>query len=468
MDDRDELDVRLTEHAARWRATLPAASDPDLEFPPGRSATRALRLPALAALATAVIVGGVWLVGDGHETAPHQTVPTTTSVVPWAALPTTDPVLPTTRGGPSAQEISAARPCTDGDLGVLRHDLEGAGGTAYLSVQLALEASTPCRLEGRPDVVPYGPEGAVLPVDVVDSGSPEPVLVMSDAPVSIVVSWAVSHYCGDLDNTALHIRVPGMREFAVGGFGRTSCNPGEDHPAISVQPLQPGYDESLHSPYENVTVTGDLDLAVEVGAGIDFEVTLTSPADLPLAPCPDYEILVGPRIDAHALNCSAVPYTDDAGRPYLPAGVPVTFAMHADGMEPAMVVTKFLWVLSAPGHATASGTLRVGDASPPEAHLTGLVTMDGGPAPGTSIKVTSGEVHVVGDGVDLTTPIEGGQFELSVPPGTYSVWATTPQYDDGKAECPIAADPDGNFGSGANVLIEAGETMEIRISCQMK
>ena len=472
MDDRDELDLRLSEHAARWRATLPVAAEPDLRFPAERSTTRALRLPALAALATAVVFAGVWFLGGRHsETPSPATPPTANEVVPWAALPTTDPVLPTTRGGPSAQEIAAARPCAAGDLTVLRRDLEPAMGTAYLTVQLALDGPTPCRIEGYSEVFLLDPTGAVLDVEVepdVATG-PQPVLVTPTEPAAVVVTWSPSHYCGQLDNPRIRIGIPdNAGEVTVDGFGPTTCNPGEGRPAPRVLPLQPAYDQSPTSPYEHVTVTGDLDLAVGVGADIDFEVTLTSPVDLPLVPCPDYEILVGPRLDAHALNCSAVPHTDGVGRPYLPAGVPVTFAMHADGIEPAMVVTKFLWTLTAPGHPGVGGTLQVGDAAVAEARISGLVTMDGGPAPGTSVKVTEGVVHVVGADVDLTAPIEGGQFEVSVPPGTYRVWATTPQYGDGAGECPVAQDPDGNFGTGAKIVIDSGETMQVHLSCQMR
>jgi len=461
MDERDDLDVRLTDTAARWRAALPPAAEPDLRFEPERRATWSLRIPALAALATAVIVGGVWFAGNGREPQPREPdhSPNPAAVVPWAALPTTDPVLPTTRGGPSAEEIAAAPPCAAGSLGVLRRDLEGAAGTAYLSVQLGLEAPTPCRLEGFPEVVPLGPDGQALPVNVIEAGSPAPLLVTADAPVSVVVLWAVSHYCGDLDNVSLHIRVPGTPEFAVAGFGPTSCNPGEDHPAISVQPLQPGYDESAHSPYENVTVTGDLDLTVDVGAAIDFQVSLTSPVDLPLVPCPDYQILVGPRIDAHALNCAAVPHVDETGRPYLPAGVPVTFAMQAPGFEQAIYITKFGWILTAPGHPTASGTVEIGDAMQPEATVTGLVTMDGGPA-GTSSKVTEGTVQVSGV-VDRSAPIEAGSFELQLPAGRYDIWATSPQYGDGKAECHPVDLPNG-------LVVEPGQLVQVAISCQMR
>jgi hypothetical protein len=175
---------------------------------------------------------------------------------------------------------------------------------------------------------------------------------------------------------------------------------------------------------------------------------------------PDYEILLAPRIDYHGLNCAAVPYTDEEGRPYLPAGVPVTFAMHADGFDTTVLITKFAWVLTAPGHPSSGGTVRIGDAAPAEATVTGLVTMDGGPAPGTSIKVKEGTVHARGL-VDRTAPIVSGQFEMHLPAGHYDLWATSPEYGDGQADCQPTGLPDG-------LVVEPGQVVQVAISCQLR
>lgn len=463
----DEMDQLLRGRAARWRAGLPPAA-------PYRTTTatrpaRGRHLPALAALATAAVLAVAWYAAPRGST-PSPVTPPDDSVVPWADLAPTDPALPTTSRAPSAEEIAAAPECGPGDLELLGRDMEGAAGTAYLSVRLGLVADHPCHLGGRVDVEPMGPDGEPLAIDVVTADSPEPVLVTAEAPVTVVVLWAVSHFCGDVDNATLLIDIPEIQTVRVEGFGASSCNPGEDHPPISVQALQPGYDESRHSPYENLTVTGDLDLTVQVDEPIEFQVTLLSPVDLPLVPCPDYEVLVGPRLDSYALNCSAVHHRDAQGRPYLPAGVPVTFAMRAEGFSPDVRIDKFAWQLVAPGHPGKGGVLTIGDPEAAPARLEGLVTMDGGPAPGTSIKVTEGEVHVVsadGGGFDLVVAIVGGEFGTDLPAGRYEVWASTPQWNEG-ARCGLVEDPEGNFKAGAEVVVDSGERLQVRISCPMR
>jgi hypothetical protein len=465
---QEAIDRRLTEHAARWRSALPPGPEPSLDRATGRDRSWGVRAPALTAAATLVVLAGVWAVGHHGTGGPAPATPGNDLVVPWAPLPATDPQFPE----PSNDVRLVAKeapPCTIGDLRILGRTVEAAAGTAYLTVQLGLDASTPCHLLGYPEVVPLDTAGNPLDVPVAHdtTGSPDAVLVTASSPAAVVVSWSVTHYCGSIDNARLRVTLPdGGGDFSVEGFGATSCNPDEGQPAMQVLPIQAAYDQTPQSPYEKVTATGDLDVTVPVGAGIDFQVTLTSPADLPLDPCPDYQILVGSRMDTHGLNCAAVPYVDAAGRPYLPAGVGVAFAMHADGLDAPLYSPKFLWVLSAPGHAIAHGILRVGDAAPPDGRLTELVTMDGGPAPGVSQKVTDGEVHVVGGDVDLLAAVEGGQFEVAVPPGTYQVWATTPQYDGGSAACwPLDTNGD---STRDDVTVTGGSAVTLRISCQMK
>lgn len=464
--DDDGLDRRLREHASRWRESLPTPAESlSLADPPRRRA--ALMVPAAAVAIVALALVGVWALGPRGGAERTPTGPITGSpagVVPWADLPTTDPELATTGQDPSPAEVKTAAPCVDGDLTVLRRDLEPAMGTAYLTVQLALQGSTPCRIEGYPDVALLDPSGDVLDVPVEhDTASPgDPVLVTPTEPAAVVVSWSPSHYCDPLDNARIRIGIPDSAgDVTVDGFGPTSCNPGEGTPSPRVRPVQPAYaDDGPTSPYEQVTATGDLNLSVDVGAPIDFEVTLTSPVDLPLDPCPDYEILVAPRIDYHGLNCAAVPYVDEKGQPYLPAGVPVTFAMHAAGFDTTVLITKFAWVLTAPGHPTVGGWVEIGDAAPPEATVTGFVTMDGGPAPGTSTKVTEGTVHARGL-VDRTATIVAGQFEMQLPAGRYDLWATSPDYGDGTADCHPTDLPDG-------LVVKPGQMVQVAISCQMR
>ena len=93
------------------------------------------------------------------------------------------------------------------------------------------------------------------------------------------------------------------------------------------------------------------------GEPVDFTVTLTSKRDLSLAPCPDYSIMLDGQRTRYALDCAAVPHLDAEGQPYLPAGVPVTFAMRAD--PPTVDPTKLLWQLETPdpGRTSVGGLL---------------------------------------------------------------------------------------------------------------
>jgi hypothetical protein len=71
-----------------------------------------------------------------------------------------------------------------------------------------------------------------------------------------------------------------------------------------------------------------------------------------LDPCPDYSMVQyasgGDTVDVRfGLNCAAVPYRDADGVPYLPAGVPVRFAMRLTLLGPDVVAAKSLWKLEA-------------------------------------------------------------------------------------------------------------------------
>jgi hypothetical protein len=62
---------------------------------------------------------------------------------------------------------------------------------------------------------------------------------------------------------------------------------------------------------------------------------------------PDYRIGAVPGDGGrYALNCAAVHYRDDEGRPYLPAHRPVRFEMR---FEPVESTAKFYWNIVAPG-----------------------------------------------------------------------------------------------------------------------
>lgn len=116
----------------------------------------------------------------------------------------------------------------------------------------------------------------------------------------------------------------------------STANPGSVAWA-PLDPTNPTLDAAITAAYDAIAVTGTLDLVAGTAADgtadkLPFEVTLTSPTRVALSPCPDYEIRQQNSFDDfltehYALNCAAVPFKDDDGTPYLPAGRPVTFAM---------------------------------------------------------------------------------------------------------------------------------------------
>ncbi len=97
------------------------------------------------------------------------------------------------------------------------------------------------------------------------------------------------------------------------------------------------------------------------------------------------------------------------------------------------------------------------------ATLTGQLQWVGGLAPGSPV-AHPGTVHVVNadDSVDQTVGAgDDGHWEISLPPGTYSVLATSPGYGSRT----------GNFdacSAGRSVTVDAGETVAVDVFCQLR
>ncbi|MGA8245895.1 MAG: hypothetical protein WB797_03250, partial [Nocardioides sp.] len=102
------------------------------------------------------------------------------------------------------------------------------------------------------------------------------------------------------------------------------------------------------TPYDLVSATGTIAGDLHPGDTLTFTAVLESSTDLPLDPCPDFNIAFG----AHSwhtwqLNCAQVPYRDGAGRPFLPAFQNVAFEMRMKVPdEPGR--QKVLWTLEGP------------------------------------------------------------------------------------------------------------------------
>ncbi|HWJ83409.1 MAG TPA: DUF4232 domain-containing protein [Nocardioides sp.] len=420
LDDRmdDRMDERLRTHAARWREDLPEVAP----FSP-RAPRRAGVVAAAAAAAVLVVVGAGVVLRSGTDRADAPPADRTSPspaprVVPWADLPPTHPTLPTT----------PAPACGPGDVAAGRPRTEGAAGTEYLTVDLRLTGDAPCWVSQDPAVT-FLSAGEPLDLRVTknqpDATPGTRVLVDGSHPATLTIGWAVSHSCPAVDNDEIRVTLgPNDVPLSLPGFGLSSCNPGEERSLPFVSPLQsaasPGAGST--SPWREVEVAGDLDLAAGVDEDVTFDVTLTSRVDLPLAACPDYVMTAGSHGGTYGLNCADVPYQDDAGDAYLPADTPVTFQMRVDGFDRA-AAGKVVWRLDVRGTTALHGQLTVGDVE--LGTVTGTVTVVGGPAGTPDRVVTAGRVTATGpSGTDQSAIGPDGTYTLHLPPGAYDLEAT--------------------------------------------
>lgn len=122
------------------------------------------------------------------------------------------------------------------------------------------------------------------------------------------------------------------------------------HPQVrtTLAPQGDAHRAQVVTPYDRVSATGTIKGTASPGDVITFDATLQSPTDLPLDPCPDFNIWFG-RHDAQSwqLNCTAVPYRDAHGRPYLPAFQNVRFEMRVTVPDDPGT-QKVLWTLDGP------------------------------------------------------------------------------------------------------------------------
>lgn len=211
LDER--MDRRLSEYGVRWRAVLPEPAEPT---PVAGSSRRSWLVPAAAAAAVAAVVGVSFAVtaGDDRDDAPPSSRPTS----------------------------ERPPPCETGDLVLGAREVERAAGTTYLTatIQLATDGST-CIVSGAVPEVIVLEGGAVAPVEVAYERPTDPdraFAVTETEAVQVTLSWAVGHFCGDVDNDKILLRVGGRADVEFDGFGPTSCSPGEGAPAVVVEPLR--------------------------------------------------------------------------------------------------------------------------------------------------------------------------------------------------------------------------------------
>jgi hypothetical protein len=102
------------------------------------------------------------------------------------------------------------------------------------------------------------------------------------------------------------------------------------------------------TPFDNLMANGEIRGHFHPGDTLRFVVYLESFTDVPLRPCPDYTVAIGARfVETWRLNCRQVPFRIGTGRPLLPAGRKVTFAMRVPVPdEPGR--QKVLWTIDGP------------------------------------------------------------------------------------------------------------------------
>lgn len=324
------------------------------------------RWPVLVPVVVPVVI--VALAGCGTDatspaTAP-STAPTRSAVVPWRPLPPTRPVIPSTRIPPSPDPVYAeqAHRCRGADVVFQWKGAGAAAGTTVQNVQVDLASGhAPCAVSGRPSAVAHTVEGTAIPgrLQMFTVRSHGPVLLTRDHHALVQLTWP----------SACFGENGGDASFTLGYAGRTwsqrvrdlsdTCHVGPpDRPlrAIGVSRFVPLRFRPARraSAYDAVHARGRAQLVAHPDRPIDFVVTLVARHDVVLDPCPDYRLGVSPgRGRELALGCAAVPWRDGRGRPYLPAGRPVRFAMHLGGMDGA--VQKFWWGIVAPGSPPVLG-----------------------------------------------------------------------------------------------------------------
>jgi hypothetical protein len=380
-EPRDAMDQRLRQYADRWRDT--SEPEPKMDIPRLVARSRMTRnrwlVVASAAAVAAATVGATQLVGGSDPAGPGPAAPTPSQtspadVVPWAPLPASHPEIPGQTSTPSPDPADAiGKPeCRASDLRATASS-GPAAGTTYETVRLELTGDHPCRLQGIPHVelLDQGrPVDIPLEQQTDDSTYHDPVLVAPGHPALVRLSWSKDWCATPAHNDTIRLVLPGG-SLSFEGLGGSDCYgvPGSGTRApINVAPFQPvtWRDAKVVTAYRHVDVSGDLPLTADPGDAMVFTITLTSPQDLVLDPCPDYRIVQNasgePREESYALNCAAVPFKDDHGRPYLPAGTPVRFAMQARTGDPGLY--KFSWSLEVADAHGAGGVLTVSGPTP--------------------------------------------------------------------------------------------------------
>jgi len=378
--DQGDVDRALRDHAARWRQAQPAPAPVDV-----RRLTRP-RLPrwvpvVAAAAAVAAVTAGVFLgTGSGPSTARPEATPTPqrnqNAVIPWLPLPPSMTPIPSTTSPPSPDPaLARALPACRADQLTPKVGQDGIGGQALDLITLRAAHGTACRIEGRPQVTALGSHGEVkVPAEATSFGADyqEPVRVAGTARAVIILGVPPADCPAGRRDIGLRLRLPGGGGVIEIRGGWPTCYqygyPGMGKASIGLGSFRPEAFDPARVGTVFATVTAEIpeeSVHVDQAGRVSFVVVLTpgASADVPLESCPNYTVALalftGHAQESHALNCAAVPYRDAAGKPYLPAGSTVRFAMRVPIPAGSSGIAKLVWQLQTPDNVAAGGAVTV-------------------------------------------------------------------------------------------------------------
>ena len=96
---------------------------------------------------------------------------------------------------------------------------------------------------------------------------------------------------------------------------------------------------------------------------------------------------------------------------------------------------------------------------PSPATISGTFTAAGGPAEASAV-LLSGTITIAGAVTHMVTVGPDGKYTATLPPGTYTVTGTSPQYNDGAATC--------QTDTGAPITLAAGQSATADVTCEEK
>jgi hypothetical protein len=291
-----------------------------------------------------------------HPVGAPSTTTTRTAVVPWLPLSPTHPTIPSriVARRPDPSRAEAARPCSGADLVASKDGGGAAAGTAVDNVTFRLaKGRAACAVNGWPQVDVTTVEGTTVPGrhQRWSMTYHHPVLVTRRVPALLQLAWPSACYA-ESGHSSISMTYAGRTWVLGAGSLSRTCPFDGNRPlgSIGVQRFVPLHVSPAHrvTAYNSVRERLPRHLTLRGRQPMDFVVTLVARRDVALDPCPDYRIGDGTVPDrTYRLNCAAVPWHDAQGRPYLPAGRPVRFAMHAGGI--AGTAAKYWWSIVAPG-----------------------------------------------------------------------------------------------------------------------